>query len=116
MFQKNSVQKISQVKNEVKSRMAKNRYNVKYCFEYMGGDKYKFVIDDKELSMMRYGGKEDQPNIDMSDLGMFDPPGGPYVAIGSTLYWDEIVFNDKVKSVTVSSIYVQDNDIIVEAK
>jgi len=96
--------------------MAKNRYGIKYCFEYMGGDKYKFVMDDNELNMCRYGGKHLQEHLDYNDLGMFDPPGGPYVTVGSTIYWDEIVFNDKVKSIMVHRIYVQDDDIFVEAK
>lgn len=26
----------------------------------------------------------------MNDLGFFDPAGGPYVTIGSKIYWDQI--------------------------
>jgi hypothetical protein len=42
------------------------------------------------MKYSRYGGKEGQDGIDMTDLGFFDPSGGPYVAIGSKIYWDEI--------------------------
>jgi hypothetical protein len=44
----------------------------------------------KSMNYMRYGGREGQEEIDMNDLGFFDPSGGPYVAIGSKIYWDEI--------------------------
>ena len=39
---------------------------------------------------MRFGGHDFQEGIDLNDLGMFDPSGGPYVSICSKIYWDEI--------------------------
>ncbi len=57
----------------------KNRY----------GDEYEFVKLDKntyaikgELKYWRYGGKEGQDSVDISDLGFVDPSGGPFISVG----------------------------------
>lgn len=66
----------------------KNRY----------GDEYEFVqVDDNtftingDLKYWRFGGKEGQEQLDMKDLGMVDPSGGPYLAIGMKIKGREIV-------------------------
>ena len=68
----------------------KNRYGVEYHFVHITDNLYRFDMEDSDSNLMRLGGKEGQEGIDMNDLGMFDPSGGPYVAVGSKIYWDEI--------------------------
>lgn len=57
----------------------KNRYGEEYSFELIGENTYKFVGDPKYC---RYGGKQDAPDIDVNDLGFFDPSGGPFISEG----------------------------------
>lgn len=66
----------------------KNRY----------GDEYEFVqVDDNtytitgDLKYWRFGGKEGQQEMDMTDLGMVDPSGGPFVEIGMHIAGRKIV-------------------------
>jgi hypothetical protein len=56
-------------------------------------------------SISRFGGKEGQDGIDpRTDLGFFDPSGGPFVAVGSEIYWDEIHEATKQEPLTVTRI------------
>jgi hypothetical protein len=68
----------------------KNRYGVEYCFVKYDDNLYRFNMDEEGMNYMRMGGKEGQDGIDFNDLGFFDPSGGPFVAVGSKIYWDEI--------------------------
>ena len=68
----------------------KNRYGVEYCYVKYDDNLYRFNMSEEGMKYMRYGGKEYEIGIDYNDLGMFDPSGGPYVALGSKIYWDEI--------------------------
>lgn len=68
----------------------KNRYGVEYSFVKYDDNLYRFNMSEEGMKYMRCGGKEGQEVIDYNDLGMFDPSGGPYVALGSKIYWDEI--------------------------
>jgi hypothetical protein len=61
-------------------------------------------MDEEHIKYMRFGGKEDQDGIDMTDLGFFDPSGGPFVAVGSKIYWDEIHEATKQEPLTVTRI------------
>ena len=61
----------------------KNRYGDEYHWEQISDNEYKFVMQGTSMDYCRYGGKDGQEGIDLNDLGMFDPSGGPYVAIGS---------------------------------
>lgn len=61
----------------------KNRYGDEYHWEKISDNEYKFVMEGDSMKYHRYGGKDGQEGIDPNDLGMFDPSGGPYVAIGS---------------------------------
>jgi hypothetical protein len=61
----------------------KNRYGDEYHWEKISDNEYKFVMEGDSMKYHRYGGKDGQEGIDLNDLGMFDPSGGPYVAIGS---------------------------------
>ena len=72
---------------------------------------------EDDMAYMRMGGKEGQEQIDMNDLGMFDPPGGPYVEIGSKVYWDEIHEGKEGSApLTVKSIARTDEGIFVEVE
>lgn len=83
----------------------KNRHGAEYNFVKVSDNKYRFDMAEDDMKYMRVGGKEGQEQIDMNDLGMFDPPGGPYVDIGS------IVEGKKVKSIASS-----DDGIFVEVE
>ena len=61
----------------------KNRYGDEYHWEKISDNEYKFVMEGDSMKWCRYGGKEVQEELDLNDLGMFDPSGGPYVGIGS---------------------------------
>lgn len=68
----------------------KNRHGVEYCYVKYDDNLYRFNMGEEDMMYMRYGGLENQEYINMENLGMFDPPGGPYVALGSKIFWDEI--------------------------
>ena len=68
----------------------KNRYGVEYSYVKYDDNLYRFNMAEEEMNYMRMGGREGQEEIDMNDLGFFDPSGGPFVALGSKIYWDEI--------------------------
>lgn len=68
----------------------RNRYGKEYCFVKYNDKLYRFNMDEEHMAYMRFGGKEGQEGIDHNDLGMFDPCGGPYIAVGCQIYWDEI--------------------------
>lgn len=58
----------------------KNRYGDVYWFERTGG-KTTYTIKGN-LQYWRFGGKEGQSGVDLDDLGMVDPSGGPYLEVG----------------------------------
>jgi len=82
----------------------KNRYGVEYSYVKYDDDLYRFNMSEEDMKYMRFGGKEGQEGIDLNDLGMFDPSGGPYVAIGSKIYWDEIHEGTEQEPLTVKRI------------
>ena len=82
----------------------KNRYGVEYSFVKYDDNLYRFNMDEEQMKYMRFGGKEGQESINFEDLGMFDPSGGPYVAIGSKIYWDEIYEGTKQEPLIVTRI------------
>ena len=92
----------------------KNRYGVEYNFVHIADNLYRFDMEDIDSNLMRLGGKEGQEGINFNDLGMFDPSGGPYITVGSVLYWNE--FKDSVEQppLTVTRIFIQDDKIFVE--
>ena len=62
----------------------KNRYGDTYYYEATETHNvFKFVMEGDSMKWCRFGGHEHQTHVDNNDLGMFDPSGGPYVAIGS---------------------------------
>lgn len=58
-----------------------NRYKDTYRFIKQSDTLYTFSMDGSSMNYCRYGGKENQRNIDTNDLGMIDPSGGPYMAV-----------------------------------
>ena len=68
----------------------KNIEGIEYCFVQYDDNLYRFNMDEESMNYMRMGGIEGQEQIDMNDLGFFDPAGGPYVTIGSKIYRDQI--------------------------
>jgi len=95
----------------------KNRYGDEYHYEKISDNQYKFVMEGDSMKYCRFGGKEGQEGIDMNDLGMFDPSGGPYVAVGSKVYFDEIQGGHKGdEPLIVERISSTDEGFIVEVK
>ena len=82
----------------------KNRYGREYSFVHVNDNLYRFNMDEEHMKYMRFGGKEGQEGIDHTDLGMFDPSGGPYVEVGGQIYWDEIHEGTKQKPLIVKRI------------
>jgi hypothetical protein len=82
----------------------KNRYGVEYTFVKYDDKLYRFNMSEEGMKYSRYGGKEGQDGIDRTDLGFFDPSGGPFVAVGSKIYWDEIHEGAKQEPLTVTRI------------
>jgi hypothetical protein len=82
----------------------KNRYGVEYSYVKYDDNLYRFNMDEEHIKYMRFGGKEDQDGIDRTDLGFFDPSGGPFVVVGSKIYWDEINEGTKQEPLTVTKI------------
>ena len=60
----------------------RNRYGDIYHFEKLSENTYTIVGD---LKYWRYGGREGQQQMDMSDIGFVDPSGGPFISIGDII-------------------------------
>ena len=58
----------------------KNRHGDEYSFQKLSENTYTIVGD---LKYWRYGGREGQQQMDMSDVGYVDPSGGPFISLGS---------------------------------
>ena len=89
----------------------KNRYGQEYWFEEVEPKTFRFHMDENVGGFgMRMGGREGQEKIDMNDLGMFDPSGGPYVSVDGEVWLD----NDTKAKVT--RIMIMEEDIFVEVE
>jgi len=66
----------------------KNRYGDEYAFEQV--DENTFTITGN-LQYWRYGGREGQEHLDLSDLGFVDPSGGPFIELGMKIEGRAIV-------------------------
>lgn len=60
----------------------KNRYGDEYSFLKLSDNTYTIVGD---LKYWRYGGREGQEQMDLTDLGFVDPSGGPFISVGSVI-------------------------------
>jgi len=87
----------------------KNRYGVEYSFAKVEDSLYRFHIPESEMEYMRMGSREGQDEIDMENLGMFDPSGGPYIEIGSKIY-------EGCNALTVTRIMSREDGLFVEAE
>jgi len=95
----------------------KNRYGDEYHWEKLNDKEYKFVMEGDSMKYCRFGGQHLQEHIDYDDLGMFDPSGGPYVRIGSKIYFDEIQGGQKGdEPLIVKRIRSTDDGITVEVE
>jgi hypothetical protein len=66
----------------------RNRYGDEYSFDVV--DENTYIIKGN-LQYWRFGGKEGQEHVDMSDLGFVDPSGGPFIEVGMKIEGREIV-------------------------
>ena len=95
----------------------KNRHGYEYSYVKYGDNLYRFNMAEEHMKYMRFGGKDGQEGIDYRDLGMFDPPGGPYVAVGGKIYWDEIHEATEQKPLIVKRIlYFEEEGMFVEVE
>lgn len=92
----------------------KNGYGVEYSFVKVENNLYRFDMAESGMQYMRMGGREGQDQIDMEDLGMFDPAGGPYVTVGGKIYWDQIHEASKQEPLVVKRIMSRANELFVE--
>jgi len=94
----------------------RNRYGDEYHWKKLNDKEYRFVMEGTSMDHCRIGGKPFQEGLDPNDLGMFDPSGGPYVAVGSGIYWDEIEGAEKQQPLTVTRIRSTDEGFVVEVE
>jgi hypothetical protein len=80
-----------------------NRHGDSYYFEPIDDNKLKFVMESRSMEYIRFGGKEN--TLDYNDLGFFDPSGGPFIEIGTT-----------IQGKTVTKISSTGDGIILEIK
>ena len=66
----------------ISGKIYKNRYGDAYTFSILEDLRYLFVMSGDSMKYARFGGLEGQEKVDHQNLGMFDPSGGPYVALG----------------------------------
>jgi hypothetical protein len=66
----------------------RNRYGDEYTFERV--DENTFTITGN-LKYWRFGGREGQQQMDMSNIGFVDPSGGPFIEVGMKIEGREIV-------------------------
>ena len=59
-----------------------NRYNDNYKWVVENETTYRFEMAGDSMNYCRFGGREGFKVVDTSDLGMFEPSGGPYVCLG----------------------------------
>lgn len=74
-----------------------NRHGKSYTFKQLDANRYQFVGDTR---WARFGGQVGGTGVDYSNLGFFDPAGGPFIAPGFLVYGKPVqtisVVNDKV--------------------
>lgn len=66
----------------------KNRYGDEYTFEKVNDNSYTIVGD---LKYWRFGGREGQEQMDMTNLGFVDPSGGPFIQLGMLIEGRKII-------------------------
>ena len=66
----------------ISEKVYSNRYRDTYKFIKQSDNLYTFHMDGTSMEYCRFGGKENQREIDRNDLGMIDPSGGPYMTPG----------------------------------
>jgi len=69
----------------------RNRYGDQYTFVLLEENTYLFVMGGNALESCRFGAKPGQKDLDLQDLGMFDPSGGPFICIGTKIDTKPIV-------------------------
>ena len=94
----------------------KNRYGDEYYWEQIGDKEYRFVMEGTSMNYCRIGGKEGQEGVDPNDLGMFDGSGGPYVAVGGGIFWDEILGAEEQPPLIINHIRYDGNNFIVKVE
>jgi hypothetical protein len=60
----------------------KNRYGDEYAFNKVNENTFTIVGD---LKYWRFGGREGQERMDMTNLGFVDPSGGPFIQLGMSI-------------------------------
>ena len=88
----------------------KNRNGDEFHWEKINDNEYKFVMSGTSIEYCRMGGRQGQREMDMNDLGFFDPAGGPFVGVG-----DEFKGADNThRTLTVTHIRHDGENFIAE--
>jgi len=75
----------------------KNRYGDEYSWHKISAGVYQFTMTGNSMQYCRFGGRVGQDTLDLNDIGMFDPSGGPYVSV-----------NTEIDGQPISRIYLDD--------
>lgn len=79
-----------------------NRYGEEYSFELIRENVFRYVGNTDHC---RFGGKENAEGVNESDLGFFDPSGGPFISEGY-----------KIGKFKVKRIFCEGNDVCFEVE
>ena len=97
--------------------MNKNRYGDEWHWEKIATNQYKFHMSGDNMKYCRCGGKLSQSKIDMQDLGMFDPSGGPYISCrDGDEYPGTMIEGKEIIHIGHHGTYIEGNEIIRLAK
>jgi hypothetical protein len=88
------------------SEPMKNRYGDEYYFKEIFENVFQFYMSGDSMQYCRFGGRDGQESLDPSNLGMFDPSGGPYISIGGRLFGQEIVHIKSVRTGQDQSTFI----------
>lgn len=68
-----------------------NRYNEDNYLQHIESDKWQLVLgNEKDNDYIRILGQEGKHEIDHNDLYAVDPPGGPFISVGSKIAGKEV--------------------------
>lgn len=84
-----------------------NRYKDEYYFKKLSETQYEFKMSGSSMKYCGMTAKDDQP-IDTTDLGAFDPSGGPYIELGMTIDGKTITRIDGSQEDVILTVGVSD--------
>lgn len=83
-------------------QIMRNRHGEFYSYKKVNENTYTIC---GKLSYWRYGGREGQPEMDLTNLGFVDPSGGPFIELGM-----------KIEGRTIKNINASGDQILFEVE